>query len=153
MPPNNTAPTLHSVVDILTINGELIFRFKDTFCCQVMRIIREFLCMSGDFPNSPLKNKTKNQAMASLSFRPSTPSCVQSLCFFLPAGPCQVESHGATHLYQAIIDRKRGVLFSILLSHLQSNLGWQPQMASLIQVNYLLNLSEQTDVSFCRSLG
>lgn len=95
------------------------------------------------------------------------------LCFFFPTGPCGMESHSATHSRRAVIDVKRGITWRVrantplpfhstarrhvpiqyLLRHLQSNLGWQAQMASLIQVNYLLNLSEQTDVSFCQSLS
>lgn len=87
--------------------------------------------------------------------------------------PRRMESHGATHLCRAVIDVKRGIAWRVrastpwpfhstarrcipiqyLLRHLQSNLGWQAQMASLIQVNYLLNLSEQTDVPFWQSLG
>lgn len=87
------------------------------------------------------------------------------LWFFFPMGPRQTESHGATHLHRAVIDVKRGIARRVkantpppfhstvrrripiqyLLRHLRSNLGWQAQMASLIQVNYLLNLSEQTD--------
>lgn len=71
-------------------------------------------------------------------------------------------SHSATHLHQVVIDVKRGIKRRVrantpppfqrhctpripiqyLLRHLKSNLGWQAQMASLIQVNYLLNLSE-----------